>query len=105
MTATSLPNPNSGIDGMTLKDGRQLLIYNPTEKNWGNRVPLSVAISKDGKEWKRVLDIEPVRENTDREGEEYSYPTVIQDSNGLVHLVYTWNRKTVKYITLNPEKL
>lgn len=105
MTATTLPNPNSGIDGVTLQDGRQLLIYNPTEKNWGDRVPLSVAISKDGKEWKRVLDLEPIRENTDREGEEYSYPTVIQDSNGLVHLVYTWNRKTVKYVTLNPEKL
>ena len=105
MTATSLPNPNSGIDGITLNDGRQLLIYNPTEKNWGDRVPLSIAISTDGKDWNRVLDLEPVREATDREGEEYSYPTVIQDSNGMVHLVYTWNRKTVKYVTLNPEKL
>jgi len=105
MAATSLPNPNSGIDGVTLKDGRQLLIYNPTEKNWGNRVPLSIAISSDGKEWKRVLDLEPLRDTTDKEGEEYSYPTVIQAEDGLVHLVYTWNRKTVKYVTLDPEKL
>ena len=105
MTATSLPNPNSGIDAVTLLDGRQLLIYNPTDKNWGDRVPLSLAISKDGKEWKRILDLEPVRETTDREGEEYSYPTVIQAADGMVHLVYTWNRKTVKYITLNPDKL
>lgn len=103
MTATELPNPNSGIDGVTLQDGRQLLIYNPTEKNWGDRVPLSVALSKDGKAWKRVLDLEPLRENTDQEGEEYSYPTVIQDSKGLVHIVYTWNRKTVKYVALDPE--
>jgi len=105
MTATALPNPNSGIDGVTLKDGRQLLIYNPTDKNWGDRVPLSIAISKDGKDWKRVLDLEPIREITDKEGEEYSYPTVIQDANGLIHLVYTWNRKTVKYVTLDPKKL
>ncbi len=105
MTATVLPNPNSGIDGVTLKDGRQLLVYNPTEKNWGDRVPLSIAISIDGKDWKRVLDLEPLREITDKEGEEYSYPTVIQDSNGLIHLVYTWNRKTVKYVTLDPDKL
>ncbi len=105
MNATALPNPNSGIDAVTLKDGRQLLIYNPTGKNWGDRVPLSVALSKDGKTWKRALDLEPVTEKTDREKEEYSYPIVIQTSDGLVHVVYTWNRKTVKHVVLNPEKL
>ncbi len=105
MTATQLPNPNSGIDGLTLDDGRHLLVYNPTGNNWGDRVPLSLAISNDGKAWKRVLDLEPLRENTDKEGEEYSYPTVIQDQNGIVHVVYTWNRKTVNYITLDPKKI
>lgn len=105
MTATSLPNPNSGIDGVTLNDGRQLLVYNPTEKNWGDRVPLSLAISADGQHWDRILDLEPVRETTDREGEEYSYPTIVQADDGKIHLVYTWNRKTVKYVVLNPEKL
>jgi amidase len=105
MTGTSLPNPNSGIDGISLKDGRQLLIFNPTQKNWGNRVPLSVALSTDGKNWKRVLDLEPLRESTDKEGEEYSYPTVIQAQDDKIHIVYTWNRKTVKYVVLDPEKL
>ncbi|MGB5556345.1 MAG: sialidase family protein [Flavobacteriaceae bacterium] len=105
MEAISLPNPNSGIDGVTLKDGRQFLIYNPTGKNWGDRVPLSIALSTNGKDWKRVLDVEPLRENTDKEGEEYSYPTVIQAEDGKIHLVYTWNRKTVKYLVLDPEKL
>jgi predicted neuraminidase len=105
MKATSLPNPNSGIDGLTLKDGRQLLVYNPTGENWGNRVPLSIAISTDGKDWKKILDLEPLRETTDEEGEEYSYPTVIQAPDGKVHIVYTWNRKTVKYVVLDPAKL
>jgi alpha-L-rhamnosidase len=105
MTATALPNPNSGIDGVSLKDGRQLLVYNPTGKNWGDRVPLSLALSNDGTNWKRVLDLEPLRENTDKEGEEYSYPTMIQAPDGKVHIVYTWNRKTVKYIVLDPQKL
>ncbi|WP_422081865.1 sialidase family protein [Ulvibacterium sp.] len=105
MTATSLPNPNSGIDGVTLKDGRQLLVYNPTEKNWGDRVPLSIALSTDGKKWERVLDLEPLRETTDREGEEYSYPTVIQAPDEKVHIVYTWNRKTVKHVVLDVAKL
>lgn len=105
MQAISLPNPNSGIDGVSLQDGRQLLVYNPTGKNWGDRVPLSLALSNDGKNWKRVLDLEPLRENTDKEGEEYSYPTMIQAADGKVHIVYTWNRKTVKYIVLDPQKL
>ena len=105
MGATSLPNPNSGIDALTLKDGRNILIYNPTDKNWGDRVPLSIAISKDGKDWKRILDLEPLTQQTDKEGEEYSYPTVIQSPNGLIHIVYTWNRQTVKYVVLDPNKL
>jgi len=105
MKATSLPNPNSGIDATTLMDGRQVLIYNPTGKNWGDRVPLSVAISSDGKKWDRVLELEPLTKKTDREGEEYSYPTVIQAKNGSIHVVYTWNRKTVKHVVLDPKKL
>ena len=105
MKATTLPNPNSGIDAVTLKDGRHILIYNPTGKNWGDRVPLSVGISNDGKKWDRVIDLEPLTENTDKEGEEYSYPTVIQAENGMIHIVYTWNRKTVKHVVLDPKKL
>lgn len=105
MVATSLPNPNSGIDGVSLKDGRQLLVYNPTKENWGNRVPLSVAISTDGVKWKPVLDLEPLRQNTDKKNEEYSYPTVIQADNGNIHIVYTWNRRAIKHIVLDPKKL
>lgn len=105
MTPTYLPNPNSGIDGVSLTDGRQLLVYNPAGKNWGDRVPLSIAITRDGENWMRALDLEPVTETTDREGEEYSYPTVIQSADGKVHIVYTWNRKTVKYVVLDPKKL
>lgn len=105
MKATSLPNPNSGIDAVSLKDGRQLLVYNPTGKDWGDRVPLSVAISSDGKNWKRIIDLEPLTPTTDKKGEEYSYPTVTQSDNGLIHIVYTWNRKTVKHVVLDPEKI
>ncbi|MEM9141897.1 MAG: sialidase family protein [Bacteroidota bacterium] len=105
MTATALPNPNSGIDGATLRDGGHVLIYNPTDKNWGDRVPLVLGISKDGKNWNRVIELEPLRETTDNEGEEYSYPTIIQAEDGKLHLVYTWNRKTVKYVVIDPTKI
>ena len=105
MKSIGLPNPNSGIDAVTLNDGRHLLVYNPTNKNWGDRVPLSIAISSDGKEWQKKLDLEPITDPATVEEEEYSYPSVIQTADGLVHIVYTWNRKTVKYVVLDPQKI
>ncbi len=41
MTFLPLPNPDSGIDAVTLADGRQLLVYNHTAKG---RTPLKVAL-------------------------------------------------------------
>jgi len=95
LAATSLPNPDSGIDAVTLKDGRALLIYNHTRRG---RSPLNVALSDDGKVWKAgpVLETEPG---------EYSYPAVIQTADGLVHVTYTWKRKRVKHVVLDPAKL
>ena len=95
MTLTGLPNPNSGTDAVTLSDKRQLLVYNPTTKG---RSPLAVAISKDGKSWVRVLTLE------DQPGE-YSYPAVIQTEDSLVHLSYTWNRRSIKHVVIDPQKL
>ncbi|MCA9088731.1 MAG: exo-alpha-sialidase, partial [Planctomycetaceae bacterium] len=45
MSLTELPNPNSGTDAVTLKDGRHLLVYNHTPKG---RSPLNIAVSEDG---------------------------------------------------------
>ncbi len=105
MTLTSLPNPNSGIDAVTLADGRHLLVYNPTGGDWGDRVPLTVAISSDGKSWKDVFELESVTDPKTAKDEEYSYPSVIQADDGLVHIVYTWNRKTVKHVVVDPQKI
>ncbi len=92
---TSLPNPNSGIDAVSLKDGRQLLIYNHTPKG---RSPLNLALSQDGVEWQaaHVLESEPG---------EYSYPAIIQTADGLVHMVYTWKRRLVKHVVVDPTRL
>lgn len=97
LAATSLPNPNSGSDAVTLKDGRQLLIYNPLAagKNWWEgRSVLKLAISKNGKTWKDIYTLE------NHEKGEYSYPAIIQDKNGHVHLSYTSERQKIKYVEL-----
>ena len=93
MTLTALPNPNSGIDAVTLRDGRQLLVYNHTPKG---RSPLNAALSSDGKQWEAAL----VLENEPRQ--EFSYPAVIQTSDGLVHVTYTWKRQRIKHAVLDP---
>ena len=95
LTLTSLPNPNSGIDAVTLKDDRHLLVYNHTTKG---RSPLNVALSNDGKEWRQALVLES-------EPGEYSYPAVIQTHDGLVHITYTWNRVRINHVVLDPSKL
>lgn len=95
MTLLSLPNPNSGIDAVTLKDGRQLLVFNNTPKG---RTPLNVAISSDGKEWKVVQTLE-------EQPGEYSYSAVIQASDGKVHITYTYQRKSIKHVVLDPARL
>jgi predicted neuraminidase len=96
MTATELPNPNSGIDAVTLTDGRQLLVYNPTKSG---RSPLTVAVSSDGKSWRNTL----VLENEPRQ--EFSYPAVIQARDGRVHVTYTWKRQRIKHAVLDPQRL
>lgn len=104
-TPTMLPNNNSGTDAVTLQDGRQLLVYNHVlpndtlKKGKGLRTPLNVAISEDGKVWYAALVLE------DSPISQYSYPSVIQSSDGLVHIVYTWRRKAIKHVVVDPSKL
>jgi predicted neuraminidase len=102
-----LPNPNSGTDAVTLKDGRQLLVYNHSRPNEpadkptkGTRFPLDVATSSDGKTWKRVLTLETAPISSG-----YAYPAVIQTSDGKVHITYTWSRIRIKHVVLDPGEL
>ncbi|MVT11853.1 family 78 glycoside hydrolase catalytic domain [Chitinophaga sp. ysch24] len=103
LSATALPNNNSGTDAVTLADGRQLLVYNhvktPKGKSKGARTPLNVAISEDGINWMAALILE------DSPVSQYSYPSVIQSADGYVHIVYTWRRQRIKYVKIDPRLL
>jgi predicted neuraminidase len=91
----ALPNPNSGIDAVSLRDGRHLLVYNHTARG---RTPLNLAVSTDGETWKAALELET-------EPGEYSYPAIMQSADGLVHITYTWKRARVKHVVVDPAKL
>ena len=98
LTATNLPNPNAGTDAVTLMDGRHLLVYNHTTREGEfpkGRNMLNVAISNDGIKWSPIITLE-------RKQGEYSYPSVIQGSRGLVHITYTYQRKSIKYVRIDP---
>lgn len=103
MTKTSLPQNNSGTDAVTLADGRQLLVYNhvlpPGDKVKGGRSPLNVAVTEDGKAWGAALVLE------DEPDQRFSYPAVIQTSDGMVHIFYTWKRVKMKHVVVDPSEM
>jgi predicted neuraminidase len=103
MALLDLPNPNAGTDAVTLKDGRHLLVYNHSggrRSQWDfGRQVLNVAVSKDGKKWDAALVLEKQTSG------EYSYPAVIQTSDGLVHITHTWQRKRIRHVVVDPAKL
>ncbi len=94
MSKTELPNPNSGIDAVMLHDGRALLVYNHSD---ADRSSLHVAISENAKDWAAAEVLE------NQEGE-FSYPAVIQSSDGLIHVTYTWRREKIKHVVLDATK-
>lgn len=93
---TELPNPSAGVDAVKMKDGRIALIYNHTESGRHN---LSIAISDDdGDTWKTAVTLE-------NQPKEYSYPAIIQGSDGKLHASYTYNRERIKYVILDPRQM
>lgn len=94
LTKTNLPNPNSGIDALTLRSGLHLVVYNPTVQGRNGRAKLNIAISEDGLTWNDAFVLE------DKETGEFSYPAVIEDSEGRIHITYTYNRLNIKHVVL-----
>ena len=89
---TALPNPNSGIDAVTLRDGRHVLAYNPVTEGRG---ALALALSDDGRTWARILTLE------DEKGAEFSYPAVIESRDGRIHVAYTWKRRRIRHVVID----
>jgi predicted neuraminidase len=78
---SDVPNPGSSLEVVALRDGSWLMVLNDTENG---RARLSAWLSNDeGRTWPHRRAIE------DTPGGSYSYPSVIQTADGLVHVSYS----------------
>ncbi len=103
VTLSEIENNQSGTDAVTLKDGRQVLIYNNFETLMGTkkgpRTPLSLAISDDGEHWHHALTLE------DSPVSQYSYPAIIQGHDGNLYCTYTWRRERIAFKKIDLRQL
>jgi len=97
---TSLPNPNAAVSGVLLANGPLLLALNNVEEN---RESLSLASSTDfDNTWRIAHEFEGDSSSLQPSWREYSYPWIMQDGAGDVHLLYTWGRTRIKHVHFNP---
>jgi alpha-L-fucosidase len=97
ITPTDLLNPNSGIDAVATTSGKYLLVNNALESgaSWEmGRNKLSLYASDDGKNWTQIMQLE------DQESGEFSYPAIINGSDGYIHITYTYDRRNMKYLKI-----
>jgi predicted neuraminidase len=144
---TGLPNNNSSIQAIALKDGRIAIIYNhsnaltssdrryslydeieaeegaqamPAETVsaadgrpkaiWGvPRAPMSLVFSGDGGETFGIphhLEAGDgyclTNNSKDALNREYSYPSLVEGPDGALHIAYTYYRRAIKYVRLEP---
>ncbi|MCC5930724.1 MAG: exo-alpha-sialidase [Cyclobacteriaceae bacterium] len=97
---TNFPNTAS-VELLVLKDGRWLLVANDVEYS---RHKISMYISEnEGKDWKLHSNLENNPEGS------FSYPSIIQAENGLIHCSYSYHlkngTKTIKHVVINPNLL
>lgn len=91
-----LKNPGAGITLTKLKNGHLVLVFNDSESE---RTPLSITRSLDeGRTWQTPLHLES-------NPGEYSYPSIIQSTDGKIHLTYTFRRYAIKHVEMNEDWL
>jgi predicted neuraminidase len=87
VTDSALPNPGSGAEIISLRNGHWVLISNDTEQG---RHQLAVQVSDDeGRtwKWKRYLE----RDRPGPEAGSYHYPSIIQGRDGSLHASYSYH--------------
>ncbi|HUT31541.1 MAG TPA: exo-alpha-sialidase [Sedimentisphaerales bacterium] len=89
---------SKGLDAVTINNLNSLhnrwhvLAYNPS-----GRYPLRIAVSEDGVNWDAAID------SVDDAGDDMDYPAIIQTSDKMLHLTYSWHgHEKIKHVVINP---
>ena len=95
---SNMINPGTSVDVIKLKDGNWVMVYNDLEDG---RYSIAVSLSDDeGETWKWTKHLE----KDDSKKGSFSYPSVIQTKDGMVHISYSYRigekKKTIKHISL-----
>ena len=89
---TPLPSAPSGLGGFWW-NGSLAVVHNPTQGQ--ERFPLSISVLRTGhEEWAGPRHV-------DTAAFELSYPCFLVGNDGNVHGVYSYNRRFIKYVTLD----
>ena len=93
---SNVKNPGSSLEMIKLQNGHVVLVFNDSKTNLFN---LSIAIScDDGRTWPHIKTIEC------RQDYRYCYPSIIQDTHGLIHVLYSYhNRQSIAHFVTNEE--
>lgn len=99
---TEIPNTAS-VEICALKNGKWAFLGNDIDDG---RYRLSLFLSDDeGKTWKWKTKIE----NEEKGKGGFSYPSLIQSPDGLLHMTYSHHtgekEKSIKYVVVDPEKM
>lgn len=94
---SDIPNPGASIEIIELKSGNWLLIYNDVDDG---RYSIAAAISDDeGKSWRWKRNLENI------EGGSFSYPSVIQSKDGMIHVTYSFHlpekKRSIKHVVID----
>lgn len=116
---SELPNNNSSTQMVRLHNGNLVLIYNDAtlerdQFRWVKRgdsfrkkalrTPLTLALSEDnGATWPYVRNIQMADLEYKDSEIGYSYPSIIQTRDGMLHAAYSYLRKAIKYVRFTEE--
>uniref|UniRef100_A0A061RU72 Bnr asp-box repeat domain-containing protein n=1 Tax=Tetraselmis sp. GSL018 TaxID=582737 RepID=A0A061RU72_9CHLO len=121
-----LQSPNAGLYAITLRDGRVALAHN-FGSDGRNKLALSLSydnagtyetvamLQEDEQSYPRMDECVDPRDRDETDRAEYSYPYLLQTSDGMLHVTFTYSyfgsggrctgRENIKHVVIDPCKL